>query len=661
MRRYQLSGLEHVHMLRHVPRSYDMTRTHIMHRGVNTHVDVVLRCSPKNWKKKKVAVTVVKGEKKNDAARIRANAKKGYVAVRKTVNEAYEADRKVVASAYETKYTTKKPASDWLIHDMKSQLSAMAKKSADYMDDQLRKKTPGDPVLSYTDPIAPAVDSSGQGGQPLISTETEKILKEGGYRLPEAPRPDNPYEVDYLKSASDDEFQFLMDSLEKSLDEACKKYAVEPVAPEVKCETETDYSGYTLPNEISLSVNGGQQVIPEAAPEPDASEDIRETFVPTLTFTEAGGQYTPEDDLFDRELGRPGERFVPPSYLFDDEEDDSLRQAPEDDAGFVPLPDLPAGHMAEVKPQDIFYTSEDEEQEETFAPLPSDEDSAGDAQPFIFPDENDEDSAGDAEPFIFPDENDEDSAGDAEPFIFPDENDEDSAGDAEPFIFPDQNDEDSAEDAEPFIFPGENDEDSAEDAQPFIFPDQNDEDSAEDAQPFIFPDENDEDSAEDAGQFASPAEEEDSQDSPPEVDYDDPPTEVLYRPDEAPAERKAEDSDSGDAPAFMKEEDEEDMAPPMIFPDDEEDLPPPMIFPDDDEGYSPAPVSPDRNEYYDEGAGGQGVMNRSGETLYSRSGDQIKKVIGIIRGQSVDSSHNRRGDAEVRNNNVEITYSDRDK
>ena len=79
MRRYQLSGVEHIHMMRRVPRSYDMSRTHIMHKGVNKHVDVVLRCSPKNWKKKKVSVCVVKGEKKNDAVEIRANAKKGYV------------------------------------------------------------------------------------------------------------------------------------------------------------------------------------------------------------------------------------------------------------------------------------------------------------------------------------------------------------------------------------------------------------------------------------------------------------------------------------------------------------------------------------------------------------------------------------------------------
>ena len=67
LRRYQLSGVEHIHMMRRVPRSYDMSRTHIMHKGVNKHVDVVLRCSPKNWKKKKVSVCVVKGEKKNDA------------------------------------------------------------------------------------------------------------------------------------------------------------------------------------------------------------------------------------------------------------------------------------------------------------------------------------------------------------------------------------------------------------------------------------------------------------------------------------------------------------------------------------------------------------------------------------------------------------------
>ena len=120
MRRYQLSGLEHVHMMRHIPRNYDMTRTHIMHKSVNKHVDVVLRCSPKNWKKKKVTVSVVKGEKKNDAARIRANAKKGYVAVRKVVHEQFEADRQAAAAAYEMKYGARSAGSDALIHDMKS-------------------------------------------------------------------------------------------------------------------------------------------------------------------------------------------------------------------------------------------------------------------------------------------------------------------------------------------------------------------------------------------------------------------------------------------------------------------------------------------------------------------------------------------------------------
>ena len=180
MRRYQLSGLEHVHMMRHVPRSYDMTRTHIMHKGVNKHVDVVLRCSPKNRKKKKVAVSVVRSEKKADAARIRANALKGYVAVRKVVNDQFEADRKIAASAYETRYGTKTPASDALIHDMKSQIAMMAKKSADYIDDQLTSK-PAEPVVSFPDQAAQNVESKPEESQkPLISTETEEILNDSG-------------------------------------------------------------------------------------------------------------------------------------------------------------------------------------------------------------------------------------------------------------------------------------------------------------------------------------------------------------------------------------------------------------------------------------------------------------------------------------------------
>ena len=90
MKKYASCSAEHVHVLRSPPRSYDMSRTHIMHKAANRHVDVVLRCAPKNWKKKKVRVHVVGSGKKADCVRIRVNAKKGYIAVKRVRNEDYD-------------------------------------------------------------------------------------------------------------------------------------------------------------------------------------------------------------------------------------------------------------------------------------------------------------------------------------------------------------------------------------------------------------------------------------------------------------------------------------------------------------------------------------------------------------------------------------------
>ena len=132
------------------------------------------------------------------------------------------------------------------------------------------------------------------------------------------------------------------------------------------------------------------------------------------------------------------------------------------------------------------------------------------------------------------------------------------------------------------------------------------------------------------------------------------------------------DTDENDVqPAEPAANDGNDEAPvsQMIFPDEgEEDMPPPMIFPDEDEeeGYSPAPVSPDRNEINDinDFYGGEnesnGVIDRSGHTLFSRTGDQIRKVIGVIRGPADTDTGADNGGEAVRNHNIEITYSDRD-
>lgn len=556
MRRYQLSGLEHIHMMRHIPRSYDMTRTHILHKGVNKHVDVVLRCSPKNRKKKKVAVCVVRSEKMTDAARIRANAKKGYVAVRKVVNEAYEADRKTAASAYEMKFGAKNPATDALIHDMKSQLSTMAKKSAEYIDDQLRQR-PVQPVISYTEPTVPAAEETVAPSQPLISSETEEILKKGGYRLPNSPRPDNPYAADYLMHASNDEFHILMDSLKKSLDEACRKYAVEPVAPEVESENET-YSAYIPPNEISLSVSKWQEITPDASDKPveppveTPFEYGEENFTPALTFTDGGEHYIPEDDLFDRELSSPEEHYVPPAHFFDDDEPSAY--AEEDDSQSVSLNEYVPAPQPVQQQQEIFYTSDDEYTED--------------------------------------------------------------ASD------PDQHFADESDDR----YPAEDYE-----QQQVFFP--SDYDAFTKQPPY--------DPQADQEEFAQP---------------------TVYSDYGGEQDSYAGGDNDADAPMFFPDDGEDDMPPPMIFPDDEEDLPPPMLFPDDEEeeGYSPAPVSPDRNEYPDDPDAAHGVVDRSGETLFSRSGDQIRKVIGIIRGSAMNGG-TEKNDAPVKNGNVEITYSRRGK
>lgn len=544
MRRYQLSGLEHIHMMRHVPRSYDMTRTHILHRSVNRHVDVVLKCSPKNWKKKKVTVSVVKGEKKNEIVRIRSNAKKGYVAVRKRpVNEEFEADRKRVVAAYthETKYGAKNPASGALIHDMKSQISAMAQKSADYIDEQLNAK----PVLSYSAPAAPAApveqEQRREEAAPLLSPESEAILRKGGYRVPTAHPSNsyagNPYAANYLMHASNEEFHYLMDSLEKSLDEACRKYAVEPVEPKEAEEPAASesvskaepvegfsdyYGGYSAPNNISLSVTNKQKVAPEK-PQPEEEKqalpaETENSPRPALDLTDSGELFPHEDELFERELDRPREGgYVPPAYFFDDDETAPAGAAGED---YVPMPD----------PAPVPVTSEPQKQE-------------------IFRIEPDEPSA--------------------------------------------------PETPHEGGYPHED----YEQQQVFL-------QSDKDAHP--------------VGQLYNPPQEEE--------DFAEP---TLYSDQSHP-------------------EEENGYEPHMVFPDEDDDLPPPMIFPDDgeeDEGYSPAPVSPDRNEDFDDS---QGVINRTG-TMYSRSGERVKKVIGVIKGEP----RMRKREVPVRNRNVEIVYSDR--
>ena len=116
----------------------------------------------------------------------------------------------------------------------------------------------------------------------------------------------------------------------------------------------------------------------------------------------------------------------------------------------------------------------------------------------------------------------------------------------------------------------------------------------------------------------------------------------------------AADAPGGESLPSTPFPDEED-APSMPFPDEEDA--PPILFPDDDDdnGYSPAPVSPDRNEGY--GSDSFSVTQHSDETLLSRTGGQIKKVIGIIRGSASSLLHPA-ADDEIVNENVEIRFSD---
>ena len=494
MRKYQISGVEHVHMMRRVPRSYDMTRTHIMHQSVNRHVDVVLRCSPKHWKTKKVPVTLVRGEKKNEAVRIRVHADKRYVAVRRVSNEKYEADRRKAAVAYETKYGQPSANNRALIHDMKSQLATMAQRSADYIDEQLRA---GDPTMNIPSrrnapqeaplPAFPQVPET--PSQPLLSPEVDDILRKGGYKRP-ASASANPYASDYLKQASDAEFHSLMDSLERSLDAAYDKYAVTSPAPaqESASQDDGDWGLHNLPSSDELGRNGGGA--------DTAAWQPQEDFAPALSFRDGGEHYLPQDDLFGRRFtdeddgddgyfGDPdesytdggfggteedyGERFDV-SRFFADEEfdtppvDSAVPSADFDEQESILSPrfaaqqpeeqtELPQGYTAypaEEAPRHLYPDEEDTfvppsftEEEDTFA-LPPDYPAQDDdfALPPQFPQEEESFPPASAPTdggVSYVPQTDEEEA--EQPLmIFPDEDEEDEGP---PIMFPDDDEEDS--------------------------------------------------------------------------------------------------------------------------------------------------------------------------------------------------------------------------
>lgn len=436
MRKYHLSGVEHVHMMRRVPRSYDMTRTHIMHRGVNKHVDVVLRCSPKHFKKKKVPVSVVKNEEKSSVVHIRAHANRGYVAVRKVTNEKYEADRRKVVTAYETKYGAPSAGNRALIHDMKSQLSAMAKRSADYIDSQLG-------ASRLTAPVAKAKPQPQQQQKPkadaplpafpqlpeepvsasMLSPETEAILKKGGYKRPKPLSSTNPYASDYSRQTSDLEFRSLMASLERSLDEACSKYAADVPGKAGSEEPPRAESVNVLPetDDFSLNITDNSEIYADYAPEAEQPEDM-DSFAPALDFSAGGEHYIPEDELFDRELNSADD-FALPTVPAEEGNFDASRFFAEDEEEFIPPhTDFDGGddfvlpqNFGEPEEEVVLPQGYDDTEEESvrFNPYPDEEEEAY-VPPTIFPEE-DEDNF--APPTVFPDD-EEDFV---PPTIFPEE------------------------------------------------------------------------------------------------------------------------------------------------------------------------------------------------------------------------------------------------
>lgn len=268
MKKYSSCAVERVHLVKCVPRSYDMSRTHIIHKSVNRRVDVILRCAPKNWKKKRVRVTIVKNGKKREYVRIRVNAKKGYIAVKKAVNHDYDAERKNISAFDEKKvvrYDKVKAANRALIHDMKSQLAVMAKKSADYIENQLTKPAtqPADvqsaSVTVPTSPVSPTSDNyeSALKSAVLPTAEQSTITAQPTAKASPDANHYNPYAADYSKHFSDAEFHALMDSLEKSLDEACRKQGIGFAQPEPVNEdfVKSSASGYPCNAGARVSAN----------------------------------------------------------------------------------------------------------------------------------------------------------------------------------------------------------------------------------------------------------------------------------------------------------------------------------------------------------------------------------------------------------------------
>ena len=373
MRKYSMCGAECVHMLRYVPRSYDMSRTHIIHKSVNHQVDVVLRCSPKYWKKKKVRVRTVEDIKKKRYVKIRVSAKKGYVAVRKTVNENYEKDRKNVylcdpikVVRYSDAIVSNRP----LIHDMKSQISIMAKKSASYMDNQFMKNRPSmtavTPVAKPKEEavVAKAPDTYNMPEKPVMSLPPVSEPKNEAADTKFSSK-DNPYASSYSSHIADDAFRSLMSSLEKSLNEACRRCEENnSSAHEEKAENagfvQSGISDYPQSEDFSLSVTNA-----DIQPNPQVSTQST-SFEPVSISRAESGEFTFSSDKLSSDnvdTSIPEKAIYQPAEVSqeNEEKNNPVMISPSEEEEYKPVTMFPSEEEEEYKSVNIFPNEEEEE------------------------------------------------------------------------------------------------------------------------------------------------------------------------------------------------------------------------------------------------------------------------------------------------------------
>ena len=362
MKKSSSCAVERVHLVKCVPRSYDMSRTHIVHKSESRHVDVILRCAPKKWKKKKVRVTVIKNGKKKEYVRIRANAKKGYIAVRKAINHEYDPERENIAAFDEKKvirYDKVKVANRGLIHDMKSQVAIMAKKSADYIENQLSEET----VRNADVPAAPAP-------APVFAVEPKVAPSPTVEPAVKAPsvNPCNPYASDYSKHFSNAEFHDLMDSLEKSLDEACKKHNIGFAQPEPENArfVQSSVSGYPRNEGVSVSASTYQPWNAASQPSAVSPRVEEEEYKPVPLFPKDEGDEFKPVPLFPKDE----EEEFKPVPMFPKDEEEEYKPVPmfpkDEEEEYKPVPMFPKDEEEEYKPVPMFPKDEEEE----FKPVP---------------------------------------------------------------------------------------------------------------------------------------------------------------------------------------------------------------------------------------------------------------------------------------------------